>query len=55
MSEEKKNTPEKQKETKSPKEKTELDKELGQTFPASDPLSRTRPGHDRTEEDEDKS
>lgn len=44
MSEEKKNNPEEQKETKFQKEKTELDKELKQTFPASDPPSRTRPG-----------
>ena len=55
MSQEKKNTPEKQKKTKSKKEKTDLDKELEQTFPASDPPSRTRPGHDRGKEDEDKS
>lgn len=54
MSEEKKNTPKKQKETKSQKEKKnkELDKELKQTFPASDPPSHSRPGHDREEEDE---
>lgn len=53
MSEEKKNNPEKKEETKSNKENTELNNELRQTFPASDPPSRTRPGHERTEDDED--
>lgn len=44
---------EKKKESKSQKEKkeNELDKELKQSFPASDPPSHTRPGHDRTEKD----
>lgn len=52
MTEEKKNQPKKQKEGKTQKEKTELDEELNQTFPASDPPSRTRPGHEREEEKE---
>lgn len=52
MSEEKKNNQDKKKETKPKKEKNELDNELRQTFPASDPPSRSRPGHDRKYEDE---
>lgn len=34
--------------------KKKLDKELNQTFPASDPPSRTRPGHEKekTEDNE---
>lgn len=57
MSEEKKNTPEKQKESKPQKEKkkNKMDKELKQSFPASDPPSRSRPGHERTESEQDKS
>lgn len=44
---------EKKKESMSQKEKkeNEIDKELKQSFPASDPPSHTRPGHDRTAED----
>lgn len=49
MSEEKNKHPNKQNENKTEKEKNELDKELRQTFPASDPLSRTRPGHEKEE------
>jgi len=48
MSEEKKKD-EKHKETEKEKKKNELDKELRQTFPASDPPSHSRPGHERTE------
>lgn len=51
MSEEKKNKKDKKKEKKSGKD-NDLDKELRQTFPASDPPSRSRPGHDRSDEDE---
>lgn len=40
------------KNTKEQKEKKQLDKELNQTFPASDPPSRTRPGHEKDEDDE---
>lgn len=39
------------KDKKSKKEKDKLDKELGHTFPASDPPSHTRPGHNRPEKD----
>jgi len=31
--------------------KTELDKELDKTFPASDPPAHTRPGHNRDKDD----
>lgn len=55
MTKEKKNTTDKQKKTKNQKKENELDKELRQSFPASDPPSHTRPGHERTEEDKDKS
>jgi hypothetical protein len=41
--------PQKKKKTK------KLDKELDQTFPASDPPSYSRPGHERTTEDKKKS
>ncbi|MFO7847034.1 MAG: hypothetical protein R6V27_10760 [Balneolaceae bacterium] len=51
MSEEKKNSGQ-QKKNKDKKEKNELDKELRQTFPASDPPSHSRPGHERTKEDD---
>lgn len=51
MSDEKKN-PEKQDKSKKQKEEDELDKELRQTFPASDPPSHTRPGHERSREDD---
>lgn len=47
MSEKKKTPGKRQDEDKTQKEKTELDKELDQTFPASDPPSRTRPGHEK--------
>ena len=39
--------------TPNKEEKTKLDRELGQTFPASDPPSRSRPGHKDTEDNED--
>lgn len=52
MSDEKSDNPENQKDKKSKKEKNELDKELRQTFPASDPPSHSRPGHERTEDDD---
>ena len=53
MSDKEKNSPEKKKDSKSEKEKekNELDKELKQSFPASDPPSRSRPGHERDEEE----
>ena len=48
MSEEKKKNPENRKEKKSKKEEqNQMDKELGQTFPASDPPSHSSPGRDR--------
>ncbi len=53
MSDKKNEHEKKQNEGKSQKEKTELDKELNQTFPASDPLSRTRPGHEKEKDEED--
>lgn len=46
--------PEDEKKDKSEKEKDRLDKELGQTFPASDPPSHTRPGHGRTKKEDEK-
>lgn len=53
MSDKKNEHENKQKKDKSQKEKTKLDKELNQTFPASDPPSRTRPGHERDKKEED--
>lgn len=35
------------------KQKKRLDRELDQTFPASDPPSQTRPGHGRSKDDKD--
>lgn len=54
MSEEKKKTSDKDKDKDKSKaeKKKKMDKELRQTFPASDPPSRTRPGHKRTEDDD---
>lgn len=46
----KKNAPN---DTPNKEEKNKMDRELGQTFPASDPPSRSRPGHKRTEESDD--
>ncbi|HKL15515.1 MAG TPA: hypothetical protein VJ915_07750 [Balneolaceae bacterium] len=54
MSDENKNKTD-NKDDKFEKEKREMDKELKQTFPASDPPSRSRPGHKRTEDDDDES
>jgi hypothetical protein len=45
MEEEKKKDPEKK------KYGNELDRELDQTFPASDPPSHTRPGQDHSDEE----
>ncbi|MDZ7718945.1 MAG: hypothetical protein U5K72_09030 [Balneolaceae bacterium] len=42
----------KKNEEKTQKEKNELNKELRQTFPASDPPSRTRPGHEKDKKEE---
>lgn len=52
MSDKKKNNPKKQKDSKSEKEKenNEMDKELKQSFPASDPPSHSRPSNDRAED-----
>jgi hypothetical protein len=47
MSTERKQNSEKASEKDSKQKKTKLDKELESTFPASDPPSHTRPGHDR--------
>ncbi|MCC5943152.1 MAG: hypothetical protein JJU37_16525 [Balneolaceae bacterium] len=54
MSEEKKSTPKKQKETKdkASKKSNDLDNELMQTFPASDPPSHSQPGRDRSKNDD---
>ena len=49
-SENKENTPN---DTPNKEEKTKIDRELGQTFPASDTPSRSRPGHKRTEDTEE--
>ncbi len=54
MSEEKKNNPEKKDPSASKKENDKLDRELEQTFPASDPPSHSRPGNDRTETEKDR-
>lgn len=43
----------KDKESEKKNKKNKLDKELDKTFPASDPPSHTRPGHNR-DKDEDK-
>lgn len=51
MSGEKKNNPEKDTGKMSEEKKRKMDRELRQTFPASDPPSRTRPGHKRTEDE----
>jgi hypothetical protein len=42
------------KEQKRQKDEQGINEELEQTFPASDPPSITRPGHDREEEEEEK-
>lgn len=52
MSEEKKTNTEKDTDKEFEEKKRKMDRELRQTFPASDPPSRTRPGHKRTEDDE---
>ena len=53
MSTEKKNTDkEKDRKKQEAEEKSKLDKQLNQTFPASDPPSRTRPGSERDEDEE---
>ena len=51
MSDKNKDSLDKQNEKKNQEEENELDKELRQTFPASDPPAQSRPGHERTEED----
>ena len=51
MSDKEKDTSEKQ--DKKNKEKSKMDKELRQTFPASDPPSRSRPGHAEEEDDDE--
>jgi len=51
MSDEKKNIPDKQDEKDKNKEKNRLDRELRQTFPASDPPSHSRPGQERADDD----
>jgi len=51
MSDEKKDTSDKEDE-KNQKKKSQMDKELRQTFPASDPPSRSRPGHADKDDDE---
>lgn len=43
--------PEDERKEKSEKEKDKLDKQLENTFPASDPPSRTRPGHGRSDKE----
>ncbi len=52
MSDKEKKQAEKQNKDQSEEDKTELNKELRQTFPASDPPSRTRPGHEKDKDDE---
>jgi len=51
MSDEKKDKSGKE-DKKNQKEKSKMDKELKQTFPASDPPSRSRPGHANKDDDE---
>lgn len=50
MSDKKKKDSKSKKEDK--KEKNDMDRELKQSFPASDPLSNTRPGHERSKDDD---
>ncbi|MCG2589081.1 hypothetical protein [Rhodohalobacter sulfatireducens] len=47
MNDKKDESKKKQLKNNAQKEKKKLDKELNQTFPASDPPSRTRPGHEK--------
>ena len=56
MSTEKKSNPDKKKDSKKKpsNKKSTLDKELDQTFPASDPPAHTRPGSERDKDNEDK-
>jgi hypothetical protein len=49
MSDKKKATPKKLKEELAKKLERKIDDELGQTFPASDPPSHSRPGRERDE------
>ena len=51
MCDKKSNKTDEQPQEISEKEKNKLDKELKQSFPASDPPSRSRPGHKRTEDE----
>jgi hypothetical protein len=53
MTNDEKNTQNKPKDSPNKEEKTKMDRELGQTFPASDPPSHSRAGHKRTEEEDD--
>ncbi|MDR9367024.1 MAG: hypothetical protein RI575_16940 [Balneolaceae bacterium] len=52
MKDKKQETNKKQHKDKADKEKNKLDKELNQTFPASDPPSRTRPGHEKEKKED---
>jgi hypothetical protein len=52
MKDKKQETNKKQHKDKEEKQKKKLDKELNQTFPASDPPSRTRPGHEKEKEED---
>ena len=56
MSTEKKRNPDKKKDSKKnpANKKSALDKELDQTFPASDPPAHTRPGSKRDDDDKKK-
>lgn len=55
MSKENKSTSEKDSDKEFEKKKRKMDNELRQTFPASDPPSHSRPGHERTVDDDDDS
>lgn len=52
MNDKKDESKKKQDENEAQKEKEKLDKELNQTFPASDPPSRTRPGHEKDKKED---
>lgn len=52
MADEKQTESNKHPDTPNKEEKSKMDRELGQTFPASDPPSHSRAGHKRTEDEE---
>lgn len=53
MTEKSQQDPKNHKEEESKQEEKDLNEELRQTFPASDPPSISRPGHDRDDKEEE--